>query len=351
MIDFKPKNQRGYALLITTLVILLGITITALMVSKAVYFEQKMVAEDYYSQQAFQAAEAGLASGLSYLNTHRKDILIQDQNKPSFIHQIIQANQKNNTSYHISLSNPVLYSFSRIKISAKGMANQGQSIRTITQQVQLSPFFLTLPPVPLTVKGIVSLGGNSNISNLKSPFTLVSGGKTHLNQKATTHAADKMSSSTFNLQSDIMQDDFLLDKMSSQQFFEGFFGTNKETAQQNVDLLYNNQGNLSLSNTSIWISRTQTSVLGQLTLGSPTNPVVLVIDGPLSTTKPMTIYGIVYVIGDWNNESLVEVIGAAVVEGNLSSPGTLNINYDHSVLLHTAAIGNFVEIPGSWIDD
>jgi hypothetical protein len=83
--------------------------------------------------------------------------------------------------------------------------------------------------------------------------------------------------------------------------------------------------------------------------------VILIIEGGASGFKlngTADIYGIVYVIGDWDNSGggNANISGAAVAEGEFHSTGTPNPTYDETVLNRLNALGTFARIPGSWKD-
>jgi hypothetical protein len=87
-------------------------------------------------------------------------------------------------------------------------------------------------------------------------------------------------------------------------------------------------------------------------IGSATEPVVLVVNGNLSASAASTIYGLVYVrTADWTMEGNTRVQGAVIAEGNVGGTGASEFVFDAALLrqLH-AANGSFVRVPGSWKD-
>ena len=88
-------------------------------------------------------------------------------------------------------------------------------------------------------------------------------------------------------------------------------------------------------------------------IGSPTDPVLLVVTGNFSTTGASTrVYGLVYVqSGDWVNAGSAEVHGAVIAEGNLTGTGSPVLVYDAAILKRLRlATGSFVRVPGGWKD-
>ncbi|WP_454785223.1 pilus assembly PilX family protein [Legionella sp. WA2024007413] len=358
--------QRGYVLLATSVMILLGIAITALLTSKTVDFDQKIENNFYRTSQSFMAAEAGLEYGLAYLEANKTAIRV-DANNDGFIDtytnsQITNVAFSNNTNYTVTYSNPVYNSFNRITVSSKGTADNNLASTTVVQIMQIYPFVPTPTPVPLLVKDNVNLSGSLTISNTTTGTTIWSGGDTVLGGSASTSSNASSGSNSGSLQADVVHHDSSLSSLSSDQFFSNFFGTTKTLAQQSADITYTNSSNTDYSGLlngvvgqSIWINQTGTSSAGfsgNATIGSPTNPVVLVVNGPLQSNGTTTIYGMVYVMGDWNNSGggTLDIIGGAVVEGSITSTGSPNITYNTAVLNQLNKVGAFVKVPGSWRD-
>lgn len=94
---------------------------------------------------------------------------------------------------------------------------------------------------------------------------------------------------------------------------------------------------------------------GALQLGSPSRPVVLVIDGALRLSGPVKIHGLVHADSlQWDNvapDAGGLLHGAAVLSGHYGGDGAPDIVYDPNLvhrLQHQA--GTWVRVPGSWRD-
>ncbi len=96
---------------------------------------------------------------------------------------------------------------------------------------------------------------------------------------------------------------------------------------------------------------------GGYILGSPTQPVILVVDGTL-TLNSVTIYGVVYVTGAFRNQGGSQIHGAILVEGTAETDilgtgggsGGTKIAYSASVLreLNNFNVFPFRFVHGSW---
>lgn len=87
-------------------------------------------------------------------------------------------------------------------------------------------------------------------------------------------------------------------------------------------------------------------------IGSSAAPVVLVVDGNLTASTALNVYGVVYVRADtWNLGGNATFIGAAVAEQDFTSNSSTTFVYDDGVLWRTRFLnGSFVPIPSSWKD-
>ena len=93
---------------------------------------------------------------------------------------------------------------------------------------------------------------------------------------------------------------------------------------------------------------------GPVTLGSPAQPVVLVVDGTLTLSGDVTLYGLVYATDiRWDDSSgpQAQVRGALISASSYRGNGAPDLHHDTAVLralqLQT---GSYVRVPGSWRD-
>jgi hypothetical protein len=96
---------------------------------------------------------------------------------------------------------------------------------------------------------------------------------------------------------------------------------------------------------------TTATINSNVVIGSPEQPVILIVDGDFKFNGNATLYGVVYVIGDWNNTGggNAAIYGAAIVEGDMSSTGTPELSFDTS-LENLNNLTTLVKVPGSWRD-
>ncbi len=88
-------------------------------------------------------------------------------------------------------------------------------------------------------------------------------------------------------------------------------------------------------------------------LGTVTDPVMLVVEGNLTVSANLQLFGVLYLRSNvWNTTAgSTRIHGAVIAEGNLSITGTPTINYDPNILRTiNLTQGSLVRVPGSWRD-
>jgi hypothetical protein len=103
----------------------------------------------------------------------------------------------------------------------------------------------------------------------------------------------------------------------------------------------------------IWVDGPLT-VNSNVSIGSASDPLILVVDGDVHFNGTIQLYGVVYSTGmTWDNTggggALIR--GAAISEGNYEGTGTPDYFYDPNVLSRLRnTLTSFVRVPGSWRD-
>lgn len=353
----KRRNyQQGYVVLATSLIILFVATLVTLYSTSSSIAEEKVSNNDYKIRTAFEAADAGIEFGIAYIKINHDAIIVNNGN--GFLTAYSSPNitnvpLTNGTSFTISYTNPVVNNFNLIQVVSTGKSADGTVTRTVTQLLNFRPFLVTQPPGGIVAKNNVSLSGNVNIANTVTGLAIWSGGSATLSGAASTTGINGIPS--------IQQNDSNLSSMTSAQFFQSFFGTDEANAQQYAGIVYNNSGDTDYSSLLngvtgqvIWINQTggTAKINSNVTIGSPTDPVVLVVNGNLTLNGNATLYGVLFVANQWTNNGggNFDLIGSAIVDGAVQSTGTPNVNYQPPVVNNTQKLGDYVKVPGSWHD-
>lgn len=374
----KPMMKRrlrlkGYIIFGVSMLLLAITSLVTLYATNVLYARQQLVKNDYSNAQAFAAAAAGLDYGIAFLQTNSQQIVANTSNgylQPYTSTQTTNVVQQDGSRFSINYTNPTQDNFTLIQVSAVGSSNDGLVTRTITQLVKLPSGLLTLQPNPLNVLQAVNLNGNAQVTNNQGAISVRSGGSTSLAGSSTTiiknaSGGTSIGSKANNLGADIQQNYGPYQSMggNGDKFFQSYFGKTKTQVKNMANLTITNTRGANISSSLngvegkiIWVNQSggEATINGNTTIGSPTNPVILIIstNGNIQINGNVTIYGLLYVAAaNWsnNNSGSVNIIGSVAVEGNFNINGNVNINYNNTVY-NKFGSGNLAKVPGSWRD-
>lgn len=368
----KYSNNKGASILITMMVLLLLSSLIVCNSVLSVKNNSTMVRNQIYNTQAFEASEAGIEYGYAYLKENYLSI-IQDKIEnngqgngyiDTHIYSLLKAiNNDNHTFYDIEYTNEKINDYSTLEIKSTGSADNGLIKRKISIKIARTPFSKITPNASLITLGNVQLGGNTYIENYETSINIVSGGSVNLSGSASTQALQNISSDKKSIDNDIKEKSSLYSTLSKDEFFYTQFNFPKSFVENSADTVFNFENNENISSylttltnkrQSIWINQHSgtASLTGNITIGSSENPVFLVINGDFKASGNTEFYGILYITQDWINSGggNLKIHGSVIVEGDMKSTGTPNINYDKDIINKTLSIASFNKIPGSWHD-
>lgn len=361
------RKLRGAATLVMTLIIM---SVTGLIILFAANFgrlEDKSISNINRGQQAYSAAQAGLEYGINYLDSNQTAILANPVG--GYIPAYSDSNTSNvslanGSKYTITYSNPIANNYTLIKISSTGISDDSTATRTISQLVKFGSLLLNTPTVPLTSKGEIELSGNSQIVNTYSNNTVKSGQGVDIHGSASTILSSGTSSTSGNIKSDIQQNVGSISSMSNSDFFTSYFGQTSSAISGSFNNYYSNNSNTNYSSTlagksgtSIWIDQTAgtATINGNTTIGTSTNPVLMVVNGNVKFTGNVTIYGYIFVLGNTETDLTgnVTIVGGMGTTSDINATGSIQVVYSPSVLSNLQNNGSmryYAKVPGSWKD-
>lgn len=388
------RREKGAATLVVSVVLLIGVTLIALLTAKTVLVETKLMADDYRTVQASAAANYAMDYAVNYFDKGGfdqddddvVDTLAVPSLSSSYGGQTITATATfDNTAGTYCVPAGTTESMSTGMITAVGYSDDGEAVRTITQCV--GPISLLAgdgPDMPLISRSDVAMTGNANIVNRYTNTNIWSGDavtigssssmKTYIKNSAvgtlttaqlldTVPANNTMLVSNRNLGNgaDIIDNDPTLNSLTATDFFQNFFNVdNRETVKnlaKDIGQYYTDIGNAIGKSGIIWVEGTQ-SLNSNGTIGSTDSPAIMIVNGNLSASGGPTVYGLVYVVGQFNVTGTVSIVGTSIVENNsgaagaVTGTGTLNLIYWQDFL--TGADGDIpglsAVIAGSWRD-
>ncbi|MES2217505.1 MAG: PilX N-terminal domain-containing pilus assembly protein [Pseudomonadota bacterium] len=369
MIILPRKNQLGATTLVIATMLLVTATLIVLFAGSYSLMQQKITANQYRNQQAYAAAEAGLEFGINYLQANTSAIT----GSPSGGHipnytsaSTTNVTLANNAKFSIVYTNPVASNYNLIQITSTGISDDGTATRVVQQQVQYGSVLFTPSQNSLTTKGSVVLSGNATLKNTQYNTNMVLANGVTMSGNVSTVTSTGTSSTPGHIGSDIQQNNATLAAMSVATLFSDYFGAPYATIQSQMAHVYTSSGASNYSSilngitgTTVWINQTSgvATISGNTTIGSPTKPVLLIVNGPINISGNTNLYGFLFVVG--TTAATTDISGNLNINGgmatgdNLNISGNTNITYNSSLLVGvqtSASTTYFAKVPGSWKD-
>lgn len=239
-----------------------------------------------------------------------------------------------------------------------GETNEGRV--TVTALVALKGGVTTLPAAPVTAKGNIDLGAAALTAINSNP----------LDSGITVHAGRLINPGSLKLvaapgsppSQSILENDLSLDTLDSDRMFSNAFGMSRTTYRDQPGAVkLSCGGTCSAATVRTAIANNPGRVLwldGALDvnsagdIGSAAAPVVIVVNGNVTFSSDVNIYGLVYTAtADWVTSGTSTIRGAVMAQGNLGGNSTATVVYDRDVLRRLRLLsGSFVVVPGSWRD-
>ena len=362
------KRIRGAATLIITMFLMSVITLVIIYAGYNSVARQQLVSNSLVKKQAFAAADAGLNYGIAYLTSNYATITATPSS--GMINytatNLTNISLNNGSKYTISYSNPIINDYSIIQVNATGVAADNATSVTMQQQIKLGSLLMGNVNSPLITQGDITLSGSALIQNTENNNTIISGGSVNISGSAKTVIASGTSSNSGSIKTDITTNDAVLANMNQTGLFAKFFGSTSTAIQSQVQNYYSNSGsNYNYSstlsgkkNTTIWIDQPNgtATINGNTTIGTASQPVLLIVNGNVNFSGNITIYGYVFVFGTNTIDSItgsVDIHGAITTAGDLRVSGNTTLTYDSGVLNNLRNLPSmryYAKVPGSWRD-
>lgn len=357
------NNVKGIATLASATLMLVASSMVTIFSAKSEVMSLKTNANEYRAQQALEAAEAGLEFGQQYLTKNTTTIAADADNdgninsySSSYTQNVVLAS---GTKYSITYANPSPGDYKLIRITAMGTSADGTSTKQLTQLYKYYPMTASLPNIPSTIKGTANIGGTHTTSNTTQDITIWSGKSVTFSGNGETQLSSGISSDKNSTGGDLRTNDTTLDNATSQELFENYFGDTNIEALATFQATSSTSSNYSTQldgkeGIVIWINQTsgESTLNNNAIIGSPSNPVLLVVNGDLKINGGATIYGLVYSTGNIEMQGSSTIEGAVVTAGDFTtSSGTSEIIFNPDVLNKlSSSVGYYAKVPGSWND-
>jgi Tfp pilus assembly protein PilX len=340
-------RQRGAATLFVTVIVVLLIALVTITMTRTTVLENRMTDSDLTSKQAFHAAQAGLDFALQQIIENELDVL----NASCGTILVDETNPEDSPTFQLSFGSvdpvcpsDVLGLQTKSVIRSVGRSSDGASIRVLEVGIDLEREWLgagvpvegTAPPPPpvpsaIVAKGSVNLAGTTNAApcptldacqaldrpgNPKPDIsdvydTLVTSGAA-----ITGGDTGVPDAQILDQHKDGGRDD--LSAMTGDQFFESIMGVDKTIFKEAATVVTPGQTMPDVNvNPLVWYDGDLKLQTG--TLGSPEKPITLVVNGDISVSGNLTVWGVVYTTGDDFSAGTTKIFGALIAENNITT--------------------------------
>ncbi|WOH39165.1 PilX N-terminal domain-containing pilus assembly protein [Thalassotalea fonticola] len=373
------KKQQGMAVLITSIILLILITLVSLYLARSILLEQKLVNNDVRAKYAFESAESAL--NIAFTELGSGDYFKEDGTEGG----ITDTNNDGvNDSNEIAFTNgfaevdveiSVVNDLNHYKVTSIGFATDGTASRTVISEMQFISPIVNTPDNPISAKGNVFFDGSGTVHNLEGHSTIWSGSDVQLKSSGskktyianpndpnypgcmdtqdTNPCGQVLSSDGSKVGLDVIEHDTDLANLTSDEMFINFFGLPPEAFKETMVSVECTEANWdSCANGAegevIWVDGDVVSNGG--VIGSMDEPSILIVDGNATFKGTPEFYGLVFVTGNLDVTGNTSFFGAVIVNGAASESGSLDIWYNSGLLEDLSETGPAVVTAGSWID-
>jgi hypothetical protein len=412
-------DQRGAAALLVVVVLFFILAMVTAYAGRNLIFEQRTSVNNQRAAQAFEAAESGLDFAIGLLgsgrvdaecvstndvtqNTFRQRHLTQDPNgnfviggalanlRPTCM--LLQGGARCGCpavglpdlivpvglapAFQVRFESPGFAQPGIVRAISKGCSSIGSqclagapnadAVAEVSVLLGLNSALSTPPAAPLTVRSTLNVNnGALNVINTDVPtrgITIDAGGAIINDGNIRLFSTPGTPGSASVLASDPS-----LSALTEDRMFVSVFGMDRDTYRsQPAAVRVDCAGDCALAIATavsrnpgrvIWLQGPVT-IDSNLVLGSAAEPVMLFVQGDLTVSANLQLFGVLYQHNGlgaaltWSTTAGSTVIqGAAIAEGSLSVLGAPTIIFDPGVLRTiNLTQGSMVRIPGSWRD-
>ncbi|WP_232787571.1 hypothetical protein [Paraglaciecola sp. MB-3u-78] len=364
----RALSQKGAAILLTVVLLLIMVTLVTLYTGKIQSFEHQILVNSQNQKWAQLSAKAGLNQGFGMLNVNK------------FLPDVeISGNLEDNSTFIISAtSDDLAGSRKLVTIKASGKSADGLAKATVTEQSLVYPILLNQPPAPLMVKHGFSSAGEFEVASnpdglgVAAPLSLwsdaivtLSGTRHHscvLSEFNDGNCSTNIYSDHSIKQSDIVDGSasFPADLVS---YLFNIPAAEWIQLQQQSDVVLADCDTLDINSWGvIWVDG-DCDVSASTQIGTHSEPVILIIfDGNVVFQNDVALYGLLFSfrpagsikVLDINMQTDSAVFGAVVANYQLGTNNVLTrVVFQADVLQKlqdSKRLQRVARVPGSWHD-
>ncbi|HEU5297475.1 MAG TPA: PilX N-terminal domain-containing pilus assembly protein [Burkholderiaceae bacterium] len=412
--------QRGAAALIVVIVLFFILALVTAYAGRSLIFEQRTSINNQRAAQAFEAAESGLEFAIGLLSGGRVDaqcVSSNDGGNSTFRQRYLQNDGGVFTippaladlrptcmllgagttcscptagppalappvgglapTFQVRFDTTGIAQAGVVRATATGCSNIGtqcfaasansaDAVAEVSVLLGLNSALATPPAAALTVRNTLNLNNRAvTIVNADVPsrgITIDAGGP------LVNDGSVRLSSvpGTPGSASALANDTSLADLGNGDRMFVSVFGMDRNTyraqpaavpvtcsADCGVDIgiaVAKNPGRV------IWVQGPATISSAQV-LGTEAQPVMLVVQGDLTASANLQLFGVLYLHGGGGANTWTTAVGSTLVQGAVVAEGDLSVDGTPTIVFNPAVLrtinltqGSLVRIPGSWRD-
>lgn len=361
-------SQKGAAILLTVVLLLIMVTLVTLYTGKIQSFEHQIVLNTLNQKRAQVSSKAGLNYALAMLNVNKM-----------WPNAAVSGNLEDNSTFTITATTEYLLGYRKlITIHSNGKSADGLAKATVTEKSLIYPILFNSPPAPLMVNhgfssnGEFELAANPDGLGSAEPLSLWSdavvnlSGTQHHSCILSEFTAGNCATNTYSDHS-IKLDDIADDSTSFPADLISYLfnipSSEWGELQQQSDFVLTDCDTLDISSWGmIWVNG-DCDVSASTQIGNESEPVILVIfDGNVEFRDEVVMYGLVFVFKplgstktlDINMQTNSTVFGAVVTNYQLGTKSPLiRVVFRADVmqkLKESKRLKRVARVPGSWHD-
>lgn len=339
--------QKGVVTIVTVVVLLIITSLAVFKLSASIVSEKQVVANEYRGLMAFEAAESGLAEGISEYRLKGE------------ISTAIQSG---------ALASGAEWRYwwdsDSESLRSVGLSDDGSVSRNMEMKITFTKF--ELPEAPVVAAAGATFSGNFDVTNLDGNLTVWSGGSVDMGGSFTTKVPHPIeedvyitSSSSSYRGSDLIENDPNIGSLDDAEFQLAFLGSLVSDFCDETFIDQDGYANSTAFQAAIESAGSRVCIensAGSITIPTGTDlgesPKTIIINGNWDQSAPNDFKGLVFVNGNvekLNGSSSFR--GSLIVNGNVDmGNGGPSMEFDVD---YTANLGNTItasSVVGSWRD-
>lgn len=371
-ISNRMPRQRGVAVLMITVVLLLVMLVIVMYSTRSTVIELQLTNNALRSKQAATAADAALDFALAHYfqfgGDQNNDNVPDTLTIPSTLAPI-------NTTASVAYCTPTstlqnctpASDLSSMRIIASGRSADGTAIHYATTLVSSQSAFGVNPRAPFIARGASSatLNGNLTVVNNISRLTIWTGTdigsmsgsfQTRINiDGVNNQISSEKTGNKFFVGPDIVYNDHNLKNASTDDFFLGVTGTDRNKMINGADIKLSGTQTLGTDPSGdnwggkiIYVDRATFDPNSNL--GTPTKPVILIVNGNFELNGPNTVHGVVFANNLTKANGNAKILGSLIVNDVTGANGGFTIEASQSVLSGLSQITFKGQVRSAWRD-